>query len=99
MTTHCPSFFNKRRLSDKRRYSQLKSMSSLLGLGLRGLVLFILISDSLELIIVLLEILVLLESDEKLCLLSLAVLLTFHSDGLSFDFFELSILVSIAKNG
>lgn len=70
-------------------------MYSLLGLGLSGLVLIVLSSDGLEVLVVLLEILVLGESDEELSLLGLAVLLTLHGDGLGLDLFELSVLVSI----
>lgn len=70
-------------------------MYSLLGLGLSGLVLIVLSSDGLEVLVVLLEILVLGESDEELSLLGLAVLLTFHGDGLGLDLLELSVLVSI----
>jgi hypothetical protein len=65
--------------------------------GLRGLVLLIFSPDSLELVIVLLEICVLDKSNEKLCFLSLAVLLALHSDSLSLDFLELSVLVSISN--
>jgi hypothetical protein len=70
-------------------------MRSLGGLTLSGLVLIVLSSDCLEVLVVGLEILVLLESDEKLSLLGLAVLLTLHGDGLGLDLNELSVLVSI----
>ena len=70
-------------------------MYSLLGLDLSGLVLIVLSSDGLEVLVVLLEILVLGESDEELGFLCLAVLLTLHGDGLGLDLFELSVLVSI----
>ena len=67
--------------------SGLLSAGSLLVLG----------SDLLEVLVVLLEVGVLLKSDEKLGLLGLTVLLALHSDGLSLDFLELSVLVSIRK--
>jgi hypothetical protein len=73
-------------------------MYSLLGLDLSGLVLIVLSSDGLEVLVVLIEILVLGESDEELSLLGLTVLtalLTLHGDGLGLDLFELSVLVSI----
>jgi hypothetical protein len=37
------------------------------------------------------------KSNEKLCFLSLTVLLALHSDSLSLDFLELSVLVSISN--
>ena len=73
-------------------------MYSLFGLDLSGLVLIVLSSDGLEVLVVLIEILVLGESDEELSLLGLTVLtalLTLHGDGLGLDLFELSVLVSI----
>jgi hypothetical protein len=73
-------------------------MYSLLGLDLSGLVLIVLSSDGFEVLVVLVEILVLGESDEELSLLGLTVLtalITLHGDGLGLDLFELSVLVSI----
>jgi len=75
--------------------SSQKHCCSLLGLSLRRSLFLVLSSDGFEVLVVLLEILVLHESDEELSLLSLAVLLALHGDGLSLDFLELSVLVSI----
>ena len=62
-----------------------------------GLVLLVLSLDSLELSNVLVEVLVLLKSDEKLGLLLLTVLLSLHSDGLSLDLLEDSVVVSAER--
>ena len=69
---------------------------SLLGLSSTGGFL-ILGSDLLEVLVVLLEVGMLLKSDEKLGLLGLTVSLTLHGDGLGLDLLELSVLVSIQK--
>jgi hypothetical protein len=70
--------------------------ASLLGLSSAG-GLLILGSDLLEVLVVLLEVGMLLKSDEKLGLLCLTVSLTLHGDGLGLDLLELSVLVSIQQ--
>jgi hypothetical protein len=98
MREHFPKdSLSKKIAPSKIHHVQLLSSDSLLGGGggLGGLVLIVLGSDLLEVVVVLLEVSVLLESDEELRLLSLAVLLTFHADGLSLDLLELGVLVSI----
>ena len=70
--------------------SSLLSTSGLVVLG----------SDLLKVVVVLLEVLVLNKLNEKLCLLGLTILLillAIHSDGLSSDLLEFSILVTINK--
>ena len=98
MVAHSSSFLKD---SDKRiqevlfKDSSQKRCCSLLGVSLSGSLFLVLSSDGLEVLVVLLEILVLLESDEELSLLGLTVLLALHGDGLGLDLLELSVLVSI----
>ncbi len=73
----------------------LSTPSLLLSGSFSWLVLVVLSSDLFEVVIVLLEISVLLESDKELCLLSLSVLFALHANGLSLDLLELGVLVSI----
>lgn len=72
------------------------SLSSLGGL-LVAECLFVLSLDLLEVGDVLVEIGMLLESDEELGLLLLAILLSIHGDGLGLDLLEDGIVVSIQK--
>lgn len=51
--------------------------------------------DFFEFLDVLLEVFVLGESDDELGLLLLAVLISFHGDGLSLDLNEVGVLISI----
>lgn len=53
--------------------------------------------DLFELLIVLSELSVLLQSDKELCLFSLGVSLSLHGDGLSLDLLVDTIVVSIDK--